>query len=122
MKKFFLFVIVLAIIGFIMMATCPNEKDHEEAICLAIDQAIDEKLGDCSFSLMGAVKFGSKFALKKGAELFIDLNVAVENYGVVSIGRYTFNGRNKVISVGLFNHVFTMSKNDILEEIEKRGF
>jgi len=105
-----------------MLATCPKDQDHKDAICLAINKAVDEKIGDSSLSFSGVIKYGSKFAIKQGASLFVDSNVTVENYGVLSIGRYTFGGRNSVISVGLFNHVFTMSKDDILRELEKRGF
>ena len=72
--------------------------------------------------MTGAVNFAGKWVIKQGANLFIDSYVEVENYGLVSIGRYTFNNHNNVISVGMFNHVFTMTKDDILEEVEKRGF
>jgi len=105
-----------------MFVTCPKENDHKEAICLAINKAVDEKLGESSLSLSGLFTYGGKLAIKKGAELFIDSTIEVESYGLLSIGRYTFDGHNNVISVGMFNHVFTMSKDDILEEVEKRGF
>ena len=110
------------LLGVVMFATCPKENDHKDAICLAINKAVDEKLGDSSLSLQGVVNFAGKWAIKQGANLFIDSYVKVESYGLLSIGRYTFNDRNSVISVGMFNHVFTMSKDDILEEIEKHGF
>ena len=35
-------IIVLGL--FIMMMMCPKEKDHKDAICLAINQAVDEIL------------------------------------------------------------------------------
>ena len=105
-----------------MITTCPKENDHKDAICIAINEAIDEKLGESDFSLQGIVKGVGKWVVKKTVALFIDSYVEVENYGLLSIGRYTFNGQNSVISVGLFNHVFTMSKDDVLKEIEKHGF
>ena len=122
MKKSGLTIIIIVLLGLVMFVTCPKENDHKEAICLAINKAVDEKLGESSLSLSGLLNYGGKLAIKKGAELFIDSTVEVESYGLLSIGRYTFDGHNNVISVGMFNHVFTMSKDDILEEIEKRGF
>lgn len=122
MKKSTISIIVIAVIGLVMLATCPKENDHKDAICLAINEAVDEKIGDGGFSLEGLVKYGAKYTIKEAAELFIDSNVEVQSYGLVSIGRYTFNGHNDIISVGMFNHVFTMSKDDVLEEVKKRGF
>lgn len=121
MKKSTLSIIVIALVGLIMLVTCPKENDHKETICLAINEAVDEKVGDSGFSLEGLIKYGAKYTIKEAAELFIDSNVEVQSYGLVSIGRYTFNGHNDIISVGMFNHVFTMSKEDILREVEKRG-
>jgi len=122
MKKSGLTIIIFVLLGLVMFVTCPKENDHKEAICLAINKAVDEKLGESSLSLSGLFTYGGKLAIKKGAELFIDSTIEVESYGLLSIGRYTFDGHNNVISVGMFNHVFTMSKDDILEEVEKRGF
>ena len=122
MKKSFFLVVLVVLVGFFMLATCPKDNDHKEAICLSINKAVDEKFGDSSLSISGLINYGSKLAIKNAARLFIDSNVEVQNYGLLSIGRYTFNGRNKVISVGMFNHVFTISKNDILEEVQKYGF
>ena len=120
-KKGFLSIIALVILALVMIATCPKEKDHKDAICLAINKAVDEKLGDSDLSLQGFVNFAGKWVIKQGANLFIDSYVTVENYGLLSIGRYTFNDRNSIISVGMFNHVFTFSKDDVLEEVEKHG-
>ena len=121
MKKSGLSIIIIVLLGLVMFVTCPKENDHKDAICLAINKAVDEKLGDSSLSLSGLLNYGSKFAIKKAAQLFVESTVEVDSYGLVSIGRYTFNGNNNVISVGMFNHVFTMSKDDILEELDKQG-
>ena len=116
-----LIILIIVIMGMFMLTTCPKEQDHKDAICLAINKAVDEKLGDSSLSFAGVINYGSKFAIKQIASLFIDSNVTVDNYVFWSVGLYTFNGRNNVISIGMFNHVFTMSKDDILDELEKQG-
>ena len=122
LKKSGLSIIIIVLLGLVMFVTCPKENDHKNAICLAINKAVDEKLGDNSlFSLTGIVNFAGKWVIKKGANVFIDSYVEVDSYGLLSVGRYTFEGHNDVISVGMFNHVFTMSKDDILEELEKQG-
>ena len=122
MKKLLIFAALLAVLGIAMMMTCPKEHEHKDAICLSLNQAIDEKIGDGGLSIQGIINYGSKIALKKVAKVFIDANVDVKNYGVLSIGRFTFGDHNDLISVGVFNHVFTFSKDDVLKEVEKQGF
>lgn len=118
MKKIF-----FVIFGFvlILLLTCPSEKTHKDAICLSINRAIDEKLGDADFSWAGIMNYGSKIIIKNVANLLVESNLNVENYYLFSVGRNTFDN-GKVVSVGVLNHVFTFNKDDILEEIEKRGF
>ena len=48
MKKSALSIIIIVLLGVVMLVTCPKEKDHKNAICLAINKAVDEKLGDNS--------------------------------------------------------------------------
>ena len=122
MKKLLIFVALLAVLGIAMMMTCPKEYEHKDAICLSLNQAIDEKIGSGGLSIQGIINYGSKIALKKVVKVFIDANVDVKNYGVLSIGRFTFDDHNDLISVGVFNHVFTFSKDDVLKEVEKQGF
>ena len=121
MNKTALSIIIIVVLGLVMFVTCPKKNDHRDAICLAINKAVDEKFGESSLSLSGLLNYGGKFAIKKAAQLFVESTVEVDNYGLLSIGRYVFNGNNNVISVGMFNHVFTMSKDDILEKMEKQG-
>ena len=96
--------------------------DHKEKICWGINQAINEKIGDSDISIEGIFRWGGKMVLKKGAKFFIDQSISVKDYFVLSIGYYTFNDHNDIISLGMFNHIFTYDKNDILEELEKNGF
>ena len=45
MKKLWIFLFILAVLGIAMMVTCPKEEEHKDAICLSVNQAIDEKIG-----------------------------------------------------------------------------
>ena len=67
-----LIILIIVIMGLFMLTTCPKEQDHKDAICLAINKAVDEKLGDSSLSFAGVINYGSKFAIKQIASLFID--------------------------------------------------
>ena len=104
-----------------MIVTCPKESDHKDAICLSVQKAVDEKLGDGGLSIEGLLNIAGKMTINNIARSFVDSNVTVQNYFLLSMGRYTFNEHNDVISVGVFNHVFTITKDDILEELAKYG-
>jgi hypothetical protein len=45
-KNGLLSIIALVILGLVMIATCPKEKDHKDAICLAINKAVDERISE----------------------------------------------------------------------------
>ena len=66
---------------------------------------------------MGLAMLGS--VLGSGiAEIVIDKKLFVDNYFVCSIGRIVFEGEEKIVSVGCFNHVFTMPEDKLKEELK----
>ena len=48
--------------------------------------------------------------------LFIDNMLMVDDYFICSIGTVSYGGETKVVSVGIFNHVFTASADKLAEE------
>ena len=49
------------------------------------------------------------------AGLVIDNMLKVENYFVCSIGTITYENETNIVSVGILNHVFTASEEDVKE-------
>ena len=68
------------------------------------------------------MKFVGTMALGTTSDFAIERMVKVDDYYVCSIGRIEWRGKKHIISVGLLNHVFTLDKDDILEELDRRGF
>lgn len=54
------------------------------------------------------------------AEYIIDKQLIVDNYFVCSIGRFNYDGEKNIVSLGVLNHIFTMSEEDLLREMEDR--
>ena len=54
-----------------------------------------------------------KFVVNKGVESFVN----VKDYFIVSVGTYTLNDKNGIVSLGLFGHVFTFTKDDFWKEL-----
>lgn len=113
--------LILAILFATMVFTCPDRQKHEEAIQEVtkawVGDKVDENMG--SITGMGGV-FGDLInkALKEltgfGTDKVISSYLDVTNYLVCSVGRMSIgNNEEKMVSLGLFGHVFTFGKEDI---------
>ena len=113
--------LVLAILFATMVFTCPERQDHEAAIQEVtkawVDNKVDENLG--SITGIGGV-FGDLInkALKQltgaGTDKVINKFLDVQNYVVCSVGRISIgNNEQKMVSLGVFGHVFTFGEDDI---------
>lgn len=113
--------LILAILFATMVFTCPKRSDHEAAIQEVtkawvgdkVDQNLDAITG------MGGV-FGDLInkAIKQltgiGTDQVISKYLDVNNYVVCSVGRMAVgDGEKKMVSLGVFGHVFTFGKDDI---------
>ena len=106
MKKLIVTLIWVAILA-AMVVTNPKKAAHNEAIAAEYKEALQKKVGLLSL-----------LAGQKTLEKVVDSTVEVSDYVLVSVGRYTSrDDMSSVVSVGLFNHVFVFSKDDIIEEM-----
>lgn len=122
-KKWPWFIGVLVLVLAVMFATCPKEDRHHEEFAKAFGNNIENINLPFSKQLSGPMKAIVKSATTPNGILNsiakflgIDLGIDVTNYGVVSIGRLP-NG--KIVSVGAFGHIFTMSDDAFCTSIEE---
>ena len=45
--------------------------------------------------------------------------LVVKNYFVVSVGRIDYDGQERIASIGVFGHVFTVDKEDIVKVLQQ---
>lgn len=113
--------LILAILFATMVFTCPDRQDHEAAIQEVtkawVGDKVDENLG--AITNVGGV-FGDLInkAIKEltgfGTDKVISSYLDVKNYVVCSVGRMSIgNNEDKMVSLGIFGHVFTFGKEDI---------
>ena len=113
--------LILAILFGTMVFTCPDRPAHEQAIQEVtkawVGDKVDENLG--SITGVGGV-FGDLInkALKEltgiGTDKVISKYLDVKNYVVCSVGRMSIGeNEEKMVSLGVFGHVFTFGKEDI---------
>jgi hypothetical protein len=113
--------LILAILFATMVFTCPSRADHEAAIQEVTKAWVDDKVEENLSSITGVGGvFGDLInkALKKltgvGTDKIISTYLDVKNYVVCSVGSMTIgNNEEKMVSLGVFGHVFTFGKEDI---------
>ena len=119
MKKILLLFIIFISIALVGIVTCPQKDAHTDALMKLVNVALDSELSRHANTEeeMGLAMLGS--VLGSGiAEIVIDKKLLVDNYFVCSIGRIVFEGEEKIVSVGCFNHVFTMPEDKLKEELK----
>ena len=113
--------LILAILFATMVFTCPDRRDHEAAIQEVTKAWVGDKVDDNLGSITGiGGAFGDLInkAIKEltgfGTDKVISSYLDVKNYVVCSVGRMSIgNSEEKMVSLGMFGHVFTFGKEDI---------
>ena len=52
------------------------------------------------------------------AGIVLDNTLKVENHFVCSVGTITYDGKTKIVSFGILNHVFTADKEDFKQALD----
>ena len=114
-------VIVIVVLLVVALITCPDKNAHKEAILSVINEKITESIQTNS-------KEGEDVLAVLGATLgtsvsgwVLDKGLIVDNYFIFSIGKFNTGQDYKTVSVGVFGHVFTFSKEDMEEYLQGLG-
>lgn len=118
MKKFLLFILILVIVAGVCVVTCPDKTAHSEALKDVLNTAITEELSSSDKSDAGLVMFGSMIGTGIGG-LVIDNMLKVDNHFVCSIGTMTYDGKTRIVSFGIMNHVFTPGEKDLKKAVRE---
>lgn len=111
MKKI-LFLVILAAVVVGAVVTCPDKKAHKEALADTFAEYASYKIDENKDNgLSDVLNEGLKALRKVGGDKVVEATLSqfleVDNYYVLSIGRLKQGGEKKLISIGLFGHVFT---------------
>ncbi len=113
--------LILAIMFATMVFTCPDRSAHEAAIQEVTKAWVRDKVDD---NLGGITGIGGVFgdlinkAIKEltgtGTDKIVSSYLDVKNYVICSVGNVTLGeNESKMVSLGVFGHVFTFGKEDI---------
>lgn len=108
--------LVLLGLACVCVVTCPDKNAHSEALKDLFNTVMTEEMNKSveTDEDAGWEMLGSMIVTGIGG-LMIDNMLKVENYFVCSVGTMTFEGETKIVSLGLMNHVFTITEDEAKE-------
>ena len=97
MKKLLFVIVLLVIIGLTLMMTCPDKDVHYEALKGVTSEVINAEMNESKVETTMA-SIGT----------------------VLAVGVITYKGDFRMVSVGVFNHVYTIDKETAREIIKDK--
>jgi len=124
MKKACIVSIVLIVaLAVSMIATRPNANDHitvlQEVFHNAVANRVDEVMPEESIR-KSVFKLVNQL-MRPSSEFALERFLRVEDYWLFTLGYLDFQSEPKLISVGVFGHVFAPSEEDIEKLMKKYG-
>lgn len=121
MRNLLIFTLIIVFIAGFCVVSCPDKEAHSEAIMENVNELIDkEATKDITNDDEKALALFASSLVSGISNLVIDSRLSVDNYFLFSVGKVTFDGESKIVSVGLLNHVFTDINDNLKNEIEER--
>ena len=114
MKKFLIFLLVVLGIGAVAVVTCPDKDAHKDAIQNVVKEALADEVNAGEDNGLSGILTGIGSSV---SGWIIDKGLTVENHFVYSVGKFSDGKEPKTVSVGVFGHVFTFSKEDLKKEL-----
>ena len=114
MKKLLFFIIILAVLGLFMKVTVPAPQKHHDIAKVKLNELFKEKVS----TLGGVVELikGDRMEEHMYAE-FILQGLEMRDYFVCNAGFLKYDGKDYMLTLGMFNHVFVMT--DYIDEIKE---
>ena len=118
--------ILLTIVALVavMIVTCPKTEQHKEVLSTVITTTVNDAVND-NDNITGntfidnAFKTVSNAFAGKVIETAVDNLVTVDNYVVCSLGKVHYDGKDHIVSLGIFGHIFTVDEDDLQEAAER---
>ena len=111
-------VAVLALIGILiaMALTCPKKDQHVDAVLEKISYLISDTAGAENDSQVLGAMLGNAIA-----KPLVKTYLTVDDYVLFSVGHFVYNGEESTASLGVFGHVFTVTRKELKRRLEQDG-
>ena len=114
---------IIALVA-VMIVTCPKTEQHKEVLSTVITATVNDAVHD-NDNITGnnfidnAFRTISNAFAGKVIETAVDNLVTVDNYIVCSLGKVHYDGKDHIVSLGIFGHIFTVDEDDLQEAAEQ---
>ena len=113
MKKLGITLLVILAVCGVAVISCPDRQAHKDAIMSVLNEKINDSVKTSDQESAGwGVLFGSIGSTI--ADFYVDKRLLVKNNFLWSVGEIQdLNGDIRLVSIGVFGHVFTAKKEDL---------
>jgi hypothetical protein len=118
MKKFLIFLGIIAVVAVVLMATTPDRQQHVDTIKSVMTGAVNAELRDNSID--GPLGSIASAAATMAVDKYLSTNFLVRDHRFYSLGFIDYNNEFQMVSVGVFNHVYTLDEEQAREMIKKK--
>ncbi|MBO4786820.1 MAG: DUF4359 domain-containing protein [Prevotella sp.] len=122
MKKFLVFLLFVIILVGGLVFTCPTKQQHVDAVMNEVNGLVGDAASDIGLDTNSGWGVVGKMAIGSLAQNYLESQLYYNNYFVFSTCQITFNGKTSTTSIGVFNHVFTTSKDEMKKKIFSLDF
>lgn len=114
MKKFFIFILILAALAIIMKLTLPSQEKHQQVAAEKIAEILKDQISDVE----GMDELFEEYGLDANMVAnFAAAQLQIYDCFIYNAGVFSYDGKSYPLTIGLFNHVFVTT--DYIDEIQK---
>ena len=118
MKKFLFFLGIIAIIAVALMVTTPDRQQHVDTIKSVMSGAVNAELRENNID--GPLASIASVAATTAVDRCLNTSFIVRDHRFYSLGFIDYNNEFQMVSVGVFNHVYTLNEDQAREMIKKK--
>ena len=109
----------LVIIGVVLMATRPDREAHKEALKSVASAVVNAEMDQSGIEETIA-SIGTMLGIS-AIDVYLSTNLVVRDHTFYNVGTINYEGLPRMVSVGLFNHVFTISEEDARQLLKDKS-
>ena len=118
MKKFLIFLAVVGAILVALMATTPDKSMHHETIKEVMSKAVNAELRENHIE--GALASIGSVVAMNAVDKFLNTSLIIRDHTFYNIGVVDYEGEFQMVSVGVFNHVYTFNEDQARRMIKSK--
>lgn len=116
-RKWVIACICIVILFGVAIISCPDKQAHKEAITEMVNEVIAENSRldeeEASLALLG------RSLVQSASDWVLEGGLIVKNHFVCSVGKFNNGSEEKMVSIGVFGHVFTFGRQALSEKLEE---